>query len=127
MSVEISNVIEAMFAFQGNAMLAPQLLAGAGVKAATFVRTGVGVYTIDLEQPLTLDLPALPAQGRVDYAFAANPAIGNFDIAINVSLIAGDVPGVFDRVRVNTLVAGVQTDVTGFPISVMVFRFPNVV
>jgi len=126
MAVEIANVIQAMLAFRNNGVLAPQLLAGAGVKAATFVRFAAGTYEIDLEQPLEQSLPVLPAQGSVSCAFSGNIATEVSDVTITVQLTVGAVPGVFDRLRIATKIAGVSADVPAAPTSIMVFRFPNV-
>ena len=125
MAVEIANALQAMVVIRGNAALPPQLLAGAGVIAASLVRTAAGTYTIDLEQPLTLALPAQPAPGFTDFALTGN-AQNASDLVVNASIIQGAVPGRFDRLRINVLLAGVLADTTDIPLSVVVFRFPNV-
>ncbi len=126
MSVEIANVIEAMFAFRADGTDPPQLIAGAGVRAATLTRDGVGLYRIDLEQPLTRDVTAIPAQGRVDYLLSPNIESVS-DATVQAQLGAGAVAGVFDRISIQTRLAGALADFTETaPISCIVFRFPSI-
>lgn len=126
MAVENTNLVQAIFAFRSDADTGVQMLGGAGVIDASLARSGAGVYTIDLEQPLTRDVSAFPAQGEVDYALAPNIEIGA-DWAVSAELGAGATPGKFDRITVRTLLAGVADDPPATaPISLVVYRFPSV-
>lgn len=126
MSVEISNVIQALFAVRSDGAAAVQSLGGSGVIVSSLARVGVGEYTIDLESALTKATPAFPAPGRVDYAILPNIEIG-LDWNVSVEPIVGSTPGRFDRVAIHVTDAGAPADPPATaPITVTILRFPSV-
>lgn len=127
MSIENANLVQALVQLRWDGATGVQVMGGAGFRNATAGRTAAGNYFIDLEQPLTKDVTAPPAEGVADYLIAPNlEALG--DLQINAVLQEGAVVGVFDRIRVNIRVAstGALADpAVTEPFSIAVLRFPS--